>query len=235
MKKLIIANWKENPITVREAVGLAKKIDHTPRHEAVLCPPPAFVALVNYPRLGAQDCYWENKGPHTGQTSPLTLKSLKVRYCLVGHSERRAVGETEDMVHRKAEALLSVGITPVLCVGFGTTVKQDDLEVADVVRAQLQSALKGLDSARIVVAYEPVWAISGGNPYATKRVATPDHAEKISIFIRTKFKPKKVLYGGSANAANAAGFLSQPNVDGLLVGGASLLPKEFNAMINVRL
>jgi triosephosphate isomerase len=160
------------------------------------------------------------------------LKSLKIKYCLVGHSERRSIGETEDIVRRKVEALLSVGITPVLCVGFGTTVKQDDLEVTDVVRQQLQSGLKGLDASKVVVAYEPVWAISGGNPYATKKVATPDHAEKISIFIRTKFKPKKVLYGGSANAANAHGFLSQPNVDGLLVGGASLLSKEFNSIIN---
>lgn len=229
MRKLIIGNWKLNPLTKQEAVQLAKKIDKKPKHEAVICPPSVFLGLVEYPRLGAQDCFWENKGAHTGQVSPLTLKSFKVKYCLVGHSERRNTGETEEGIHKKIEALLSVGITPVLCVGHGTTVKQDELEVADVLRGQLQSALKGVDASQVVVAYEPVWAIGSG------KAATPDHAEKIGIFIRTKFKVAKVLYGGSANATNVADFLSQPNVDGLLVGGASLLPKDFNEMINVTL
>ncbi|MBL8030990.1 MAG: triosephosphate isomerase [Candidatus Doudnabacteria bacterium] len=235
MKKLIIGNWKLNPVTVREAVSLARKIDPKPKHEAVICPPAVFLASVQYPRVGAQDCFWENKGAHTGQVSPLALKSMKVKYCLVGHSERRNTGETEQSIKLKLESLLSVGIVPVLCVGHGTTVEQDDLEVTDVIKSQLQFALKGVDASRVVVAYEPVWAISSGNPYATKKTATPDHAEKISIFIRAKFKPMKVLYGGSANAANAHSYLSQPNIDGLLVGGASLLPKDFNAMINLSL
>ncbi|MBP9686789.1 MAG: triosephosphate isomerase [Candidatus Doudnabacteria bacterium] len=229
MRKLIIGNWKLNPLTVKEAVALARKIDPKPKHEAVICPPSLLLASVAYPRLGAQDCFWENKGAHTGQVSPLTLKSLKVKYCLVGHSERRNTGETEEGIHKKVEALLSVGITPVLCVGHGTTVKQDELEVTDVLRGQLQSALKSVDASKVVVAYEPVWAIGSG------KAATSEHAEKISIFIRTKFKVAKVLYGGSANATNVGDFLSQPNVDGLLVGGASLLPKDFNAMINVTL
>lgn len=232
-KKLIIGNWKLNPITVRAATALAGAIDPRPRHEAVVCPPSVFLPMVKYPRLGAQDCFWENKGAHTGQVSPLTLKSLKVKYCLVGHSERRNTGETETAIRLKVAALLSVGITPVLCVGHGTTVTQDDLEVTDVLRSQLASGLKGVDSTKVVVAYEPVWAISSGNPYATKKTPTPEHAEKIAIFIRTKFKPNKVLYGGSANSANALGYLSEPNIDGLLVGGASLLPKDFNAMINL--
>lgn len=227
MKKLIIGNWKLNPTTVKEAIALAKKIDSKPLHEAVICPPSPFLASVQYPKLGAQDCFWDNKGAHTGQVSPLTLKSLKIKYCLVGHSERRNTGETEEGIHKKIEALLSVGIIPVLCVGHGTTVKQDEFEVTDVLKFQLQSALKGVDASKIVVAYEPVWAIGAGTP------ATPDHAEKIGIFIRTKYKPAKILYGGSANATNAATFLTQTNIDGLLVGGASLLPKDFNAMINL--
>ncbi len=227
MKKLIIGNWKLNPITVKEAVALAKKIDPKPKHEAVICPPAAFLASVQYPRLGAQDCFWENKGAHTGQVSPLTLKSLKVKYCLVGHSERRNTGETEEGIHKKIESLLSVGITPVLCVGHGTSVKSDDLEVVDIVRAQLKSALTGVDAAKVVVAYEPVWAIGTGTP------ATPDHAEKIALFIKTKFGVKRVIYGASTNPSNARSFLMQPNIDGLLPGGASLLPKDFNAMINL--
>lgn len=226
-KKLIIGNWKLNPVTVKEAMALAKKIDPKPRHEAVICPPAAFLASVQYPRLGAQDCFWENKGGHTGQISPLTLKSLKVKYCLVGHSERRNTGETEEGIHKKIESLLSVGITPVLCVGHGTSVKSDDLEVVDIVRAQLKSALTGVDASKVVVAYEPVWAIGTGTP------ATPDHAEKIALFIKTKFGITRVLYGASTNPTNARSFLTQPNIDGLLPGGASLLPKDFNAMINL--
>lgn len=227
MKKLIVGNWKLNPVTVREAVSLARRIDPTPKHETVICPPATFLTSVHYARLGAQDCFWQNKGAHTGQVSPLTLKSLKVKYCLVGHSEKRNTGETEEGIHKKIEALLSVGITPILCVGHGTTVRQDEFEVIDVLKVQLQSALRGIDASEVVVAYEPVWAIGSG------AAASPDHAEKISIFIRTKFKSRRILYGGSANAVNARDFLVQPNVDGLLVGGASLLPKDFNAMINL--
>jgi triosephosphate isomerase len=233
MKKLVIANWKLNPTSLKEAQKLAGSISSKAKNTVVLCPPTIYLSALNYPNVGAQDCFWENKGAHTGQVSPLTLKSLKVKYCLVGHSERRNTGETETAIRLKVAALLSVGITPVLCVGHGTTVTQDDLEVTDVLRSQLSSGLKGVDSTKVVVAYEPVWAISSGNPYATKKTPTPEHAEKIAIFIRTKFKPNKVLYGGSANSANALGYLSERNIDGLLVGGASLLPKDFNAMINL--
>lgn len=232
MKKLIIANWKLNPVTVREAVSLAKKIDPRPLHEAVICPPVTFLASVQYPRLGAQDCFWENKGAHTGQTSPLALKKLGAKYCIIGHSERRAWGESETDIHKKIEALLSVKITPILCIGFGTTVDEDDLEVTDILKGQLQSALKGFDASKIVVAYEPVWAISSGNPFHHK-LATPEHAEKIAMFIKNKFPVAKVLYGGSANSTNAKGFLLEPHIDGLLVGGASLLPKDFNTIINL--
>ncbi len=231
-QKLIIGNWKLNPLTLKEAVRLASKIDPQPLHETVICPPTLFLSSVKYPRLGAQDCFWLNKGAYTGQTSPLALKKLGVKYCLVGHSENRTAGESEEMIQKKVSALLSVKITPVLCVGFGTTVEEDDLEVTDIIKSQLTSALAGIDASKIVVAYEPVWAISSGDPYHHK-MATPDHAEKIAMFIKTKFGVKKVLYGGSANSTNALEFLEQPDIDGLLPGGASLLPKDFNQIINM--
>src|SRR3989338_9532133 len=98
MKKLIIGNWKINPITIKEAVSLASKIDRAPKHEAVICPPIAFLSSIPYPRLGAQDSFWMAKGPYTGGVSPATLKSLKVKYCLVGHSERRSMGETDEHI-----------------------------------------------------------------------------------------------------------------------------------------
>lgn len=237
MKKIILANWKLNPLTLTEALRLSKKIDPKPFHETVVCPPHLFLSHKLYPKMGAQDCFWLSQGPYTGQVSPVMLKNLKIKYCLVGHSERRTLGESEEDVKKKVQALLTVGITPVLCIGFNTTVNQDDLEVVNVLKGQLKSALQGLEEVnlqKIVVAYEPVWAISSGNPYATKKLATPEHASKIALFIKTKFNIKKVIYGGSVNAVNAEGFLQESHVDGLLVGGASLIPADFNKIINTK-
>lgn len=232
MKKLIIANWKLNPSTLKDAQKLAEAIERSKKNTVVLCPPTIYLSQINYPNLGAQDCFWAQKGPHTGQTSPAQLKDLKIKYCLVGHSEKREVGDTDEMVNAKVKACLEYKIVPVLCVGFGTTVEQDDLEVADVLKQQLTIGLSGVDATKVIVAYEPVWAISSGDPYATKRIATPEHAEKIGIYIKSKFGVNKVLYGGSANPSNAKGFLDQTNIDGLLVGGASLIASQFNAIIN---
>jgi triosephosphate isomerase len=117
-------------------------------------------------------------------------------------------------------------MNPVLCVGFGTTVEQDDLDVVDVLRGQLEEDFKGIYASKIIVAYEPVWEIGTG------KNATPEHAEKVSIFIKTKYGVPRVLYGGSVNSINAKGFLQQRNVGGLLVGGASLIEKDFNSIIN---
>jgi len=233
MKKLIVANWKLNPSTLKDAIKLSSSIKKTKKNTVVLCPPIIYLSNVKYPNLGAQDCFWEEKGAFTGQVSPLQLKSLKVKYCIVGHSERRTVGESDDQINDKVKLLLENQIIPILCVGYGTTVEQDDLEVVDVLKSQLETDLRDVDTSKVIVAYEPVWAISTGDPYATKKVATPDHTEKIAIFIKTKFGINKVLYGGSANLNNAQGFLEQPNIDGLLVGGASLVPNQFNEMINL--
>lgn len=227
MKKLIIANWKLNPTTLKEAQKLAASIERTNRNTVVLCPPTIYLSQIDYPRLGAQDCFWENSGAFTGQTSPAQLKDLTIKYSIIGHSERRAVGETDEMINAKLKALINQGLTPILCVGFGTTVEQDDLEVADVLRAQLEIDLKDVDASQIIVAYEPVWAIGTG------KTATPEHSEKVAIFIKSKFGIKKVLYGGSVNPANAKGFLDQPNIDGLLVGGVSLIASHFNQIINM--
>jgi triosephosphate isomerase len=237
MRKLIIANLKLNPVTAEEALKLARKIDKEPRHEAVVCPPPAFLALPLYPRLGSQDCFWVPVGAFTGQISPATLHALKVKYCIVGHSERRALGETDADIRKKIAALLDFGIRPVLCIGFGTTVEEDDLEVVDILKAQVKSALQGLSQesvAKIVVAYEPVWAISKGDSYKTKKIATPEHATKIAMYIKKKFGIKKVLYGGSVNSRNALSFLQEEYLDGLLIGSASLLPSDFNEIINMK-
>jgi triosephosphate isomerase len=232
MKKLIIANWKLNPATLKDAQKLAAAISLKAKNKVVLCPPTIYLSQINYPSLGAQDCFWADKGTYTGQVSPAQLQDLGVKYCLVGHSERREFGgDSDEIVNAKVKACLAHKITPVLCVGFGTTVEQDDLEVADVLRAQLEIDLKDVDASKVVVAYEPVWAISKGNPYVT-RAADAEHAEKMAIFIKTRFKAGKVIYGASVNINNAKGFLQQPNIDGLLPGGVSLIAKDFNAIIN---
>lgn len=232
-KKLVIANWKMNPTTLGEAKKLAGAILKKSKHTLVVCPPQAFLGSVVFPRLGAQDCFWQNRGPFTGQVSPAQLKSLKVKYCLVGHSEKRALGETDEMVNAKIKALFAEKIIPVLCVGFGTKVEQDDLEVVDVLKTQLGAGLIGVDATKVIVAYEPVWAISSGDPLATKKVENPEHAEKIAIFIKNKYKVGKVIYGGSVTPYNAQGFLEQRNIDGLLPGGASLVPSYLNTIINL--
>ena len=230
---MIVANWKLNPSTLKEAVELSFSIEQTKKNTVVLCPPTIYLSQIEYANLGAQDCFWQEKGAFTGQTSPAQLKDLKIKYCIVGHSERRALGETDDQINEKVRVCQSQKLIPILCVGYGTTVEQDDLEVVDVLKGQLEADLSGVDASQVVIAYEPVWAISTGDPYATKKVATPEHSEKIAIFIKTKYGAQRVLYGGSATPKNAAGFLQQPHVDGLLVGGASLIAKQFNEMINL--
>lgn len=228
MKKLIIGNWKLNPITLKEAIFLVSKLNARPKNTTVICPPIAFLSQIKYPIVGAQDCFWNAKGPFTGQVSPLQLKNLKVKYCIVGHSERRETGDTNDTINLKVKALLEYGIIPILCVGHGTVRGEDELDVVDVLKTQLAKALTGVDASKVVVAYEPVWAIGTGEP------ASPEHAEKICMFIKTKYKVAKVIYGASVNSQNAKLFLQQPSVEGLLVGGASLLPDDFNKIINTK-
>lgn len=166
-----------------------------------------------------------HKGAYTGEVSPAQLKSMGVKYCIIGHSERRALGESDELINAKLKALLEYKITPILCVGFGTTVQEDELEVMEVVGQQLAEDLEGIDPKKVVVAYEPVWAIGSGKP------ATPDHAEQIGLYITTKHGVTRVLYGGSVNSTNAGQFLVEPHVNGLLIGGASLLADDFNKII----
>ncbi len=225
MRKLIVGNWKLNPMTVTEAVALASKIEVSTTNDVVICPPMPFLESIEYPHVGAQDCSPHIKGAYTGEISPAQLASMGVKYCIVGHSERRAMGETDELINAKIKSLLEYKITPILCVGFGTTVQEDELEVMDVVGEQLKRSLDEIDSSKVVVAYEPVWAIGSKNP------ATPDHAEQVALFISTKYGVKRVLYGGSVNGSNAIGFLAQPHIAGLLIGGASLLADDFNKII----
>ncbi len=238
-KSLIIANWKCNPSTLAQAKALFAKINQgvarQKKSKIVVCPPPVFLGFFTQKPgkifLGAQDAFWQ-EGPFTGESSFNMLKSIGCKYAIVGHSERRKRGESDKEVNNKIKAALSVGIAPVLCVGE-TFTERENQKTPIVLRKQIQEGLTGVAKGRVgevIIAYEPVWAIGTGNP------CRPEEAMSMKIFIK-KFLSQnygknissktKVLYGGSAKAANAGEYVIEAGMDGLLVGGASLKAKEF--------
>ena len=249
MRRPIIAgNWKMNK-TNREARELAKSIiqkmtTSSPLPEVVLCPP--FTALetvkgvINGQRieLGAQNAFWENEGAYTGEISPNMLLTVGCRYVILGHSERRKYfSENDQTVNRKIKAVVSVGLSPILCVGERLEEREKGRTEA-LVDQQLRGALKGLSREEIenlVVAYEPIWAIGTG------KTATPEQAAEVHGFIRNLIsqlydektsEELRIIYGGSVKPENARDLFSQPQIDGGLVGGASLQADSFWQIIN---
>ena len=243
---VVAANWKMNK-TVEEARSLVYAMSARLREikgvEKVLCPPFTSLLAVNAQLqgsdlgLGAQNMYWEEKGAFTGEVSPLMVKEL-CQYVILGHSERRAYfGETDETVNRKVRAAQKYDLTPIFCVG--ETLEQYEAgRTAEVVGGQVRQGLAGVEpgfAARIIVAYEPVWAIgtgkasSGGN--ANEVVGTIIRAALKELFGAEAAQGMRVLYGGSVTGANAAEFFGQPEIDGALVGGASLKPDDFVAIV----
>ena len=211
--------------------------------EVVVCPPfTALSAAAEALRgstigLGAQDVFWEPSGAFTGEIAAPMLVELGCRFCIVGHSERRQYfGDTDDAVNRKLRALLAAGLTPIVCIGE-TLPQREQGETFDVLRRQLEGALTSLaapEGQRLVIAYEPVWAIGTG------RNATAAQAQEAQAFIRRRLEGMwtaqaagqvRIQYGGSVNAANALELLQQADVDGALVGGASLQADSFVAIV----
>ena len=190
--------------------------------------------------LGAQDCHWEDKGAFTGEVSPPMLAKLNVSYVIVGHSERRELfGETDEDVNRKVRAVLAHGMTPIVCVG--ETLEERESGSTDAkVTGQTEAGLAGIASeqvAAMVVAYEPIWAIGTG------RTATPDDAQTTIATIRATVaavsgddaaRAVRIQYGGSVKPANTAELMAQPDIDGALVGGASLDPDDFARIVKYR-
>lgn len=246
MKKLIIGNWKMYPKSIKEARDTFTAIRKTAAKlhdvQTVICPPALYLGdlkkLVTGHRavLGAQNAWTELEGAFTGEVSPAQLSSMGVSYVIIGHSERRAMGEGDELIGRKIVAALKAGVTVVLCVGEHT--RDLDGGYLKFIEAQLVADLAGVakkDLARIVIAYEPIWAI-GKNAL---RAAYPDDALEVSIFIKRVLadlygksgEVVPILYGGSVDAKNSAEFLSKSNVDGLLVGRASLDAKTFSTIL----
>lgn len=243
---LVAGNWKMNR-TVAETRDLISKMDQPLREiqgvEKVLCPP--FTSLLAASAslegsgigLGAQNMHWEEKGAFTGEISPVMLKEF-CQYVILGHSERRAYfGETDESVNRKLHAAQTFHLTPIICVGE-TLEEYESNRTSQVVARQISLGLKGVNPAfapHIVVAYEPVWAIGTGKASSGEN-ANQVHARVIRPALSDLYGEKtaqaiRVLYGGSVTAANAAEFFAQPDIDGALVGGASLKADEFIAIV----
>ena len=239
-KPIIAGNWKMYK-TAAEAVALVNalkvEVAGVAGAEIVVCPPFTALAAVapvlagGNVQLGAQNGHWEKEGAFTGEIAPAMLKEFCVRYVIVGHSERRQFfGETDAGVNKRAKAALANGLRPIVCVGE-MLAQREAGKTEDVVRKQVTGSLAGLSKTEMlesVIAYEPVWAIGTG------KTATPAQAQEVHAFIRKLLASVfdadtaarvRIQYGGSVKAANAKELLSQPDLDGALVGGASLDPK----------
>ena len=240
---MIAGNWKMNT-TVSDAIKLVNELrqglDEIDNVDKVLCPP--FISLVavgelikgSSIQLGAQNLYFEEKGAYTGEISPLMLTEL-CEFVIIGHSERRQYfNETDEFINKKVQAALKAGLKPILCIGERLEQNEAGL-TAEVVTKQLRSALVGIDHlSRMIVAYEPVWAIGTG------KAATGEQANQTIGLIRHNVsqlydketaQSVRILYGGSVTADNATEFMQQPEIDGALVGGASLKADQFLSIV----
>jgi triosephosphate isomerase len=233
---VIAGNWKMNT-TLADAHILAKGVrdgaEHIERIEIVMCPPTVWLSEIAdivkpgampHLALGAQNMYFEEMGAFTGETSPLMVKEL-AEYVIIGHSERVHVfHEKPSLITRKVAAALEHGLTPILCVGEDEQSSTSKTEVAAMLEKIIEE-FSPEEKAKIVVAYEPVWAIGTG------KAATPEYAQEVMHELRTKLPEETcVLYGGSANDENCGSLLELPDCDGLLIGGASLKLKNFLIM-----
>ena len=248
-KKLIIGNWKMNPKTAREAkahfLSIKKAALGFKNVDAAIAAP--FVYLPELGKLsgaalalGAQNVSSEKEGAHTGEVSAGMLAPLKTKYVIVGHSERRALGESNAFIAKKVSAVLAAKMTPVLCVGESE--RDTGMFYLSTVKTQLEECIAGIAKnavSRVVVAYEPVWAISTTPGH---RDATPEDALEMRIYIQKVLADMfghanadkvRVLYGGSVDEKNALGFLIAGRADGLLPGRASLSPKSFSAILKL--
>ncbi len=253
-RKIIIGNWKMNPLSFKEAEMLfsnvAKAVSFVKKTEIVICPPflylPSFASalagkgkLKKKISLGAQNAFWMNAGAFTGEVSPNMLYELGVRYVILGHSERRALGETNALVNKKVKASLNASLIPILCVGEGA--RDESHSYFNLVKVQLGECLNGISKnliSKIIIAYEPIWAISST---VNRHDATSIDSREMAIFIRKilsdKFGPDagrmRIIYGGSVNEKDAPEFLKNGGVDGLLAGRASLDAKKFIEIVKI--
>jgi triosephosphate isomerase len=243
-KKIIAGNWKMN-LDYSEAKELIQEIaksknDYNENAEILIIPSMPYLSVFHellkdndWIKLGAQNCYIKNSGAFTGETSPSQLKSLDIDFCLVGHSERRDYfGEDYSFLAKKVKALLEIGITPIFCCGEHLEARKSDVHKEFVMR-QVEDSLFSLsaqDLSKVIIAYEPIWAVGTGE------TATAEQAQEIHELIRNRISKDfgektsnsiSILYGGSMNPDNARELLAQKDIDGGLIGGASLDSEMF--------
>jgi triosephosphate isomerase len=245
-RKLLVGNWKmnRNPVEADALAGsLRKLLSEATFADIVVAPPflsiPAVVSRLRHSNIevGAQNLHAEASGAFTGEISGEMLKTAGVAWCIVGHSERRQIfGEDDRLVSAKVQACLRAGLRPILCVGE-TLAERDAGQVDAVVSRQVEAVFQKLNAdiaATITIAYEPVWAIGTG------RTASPEQAQEVHATIRGLLaahfpsfvaRTSRILYGGSVKGSNARSLLGQADVDGALVGGASLVPEDFAAIV----
>jgi triosephosphate isomerase len=245
----IAGNWKMNK-TVGEALDLIRElrtaVSGVKGVEVAVAPPFTALHAVHKElegssiRLAAQNLYWEEKGAFTGEISPVMLKEVGCQYAIIGHSERRQFfGESDETVNRRIKAALANGMKVIFCIGE-TLMEREEAKTFSVIERQVSGGLKGLsdkESKNMTIAYEPVWAIGTG------KTATPEQAEEVHRFIREKMEKlysrdvseeTRIQYGGSVTPDNVKGLMNQPNIDGALVGGASLKAEYFSKIVRFK-
>ena len=246
MRTIVIANWKMNPQSQKEAEVLFRAIlkgKNFRKIDVVVCPPLLYIEkfkkISSKIIFGAQNIFYEKQGPFTGEISAGMLKDFGVKYVIIGHSERRNLGETNQDVNKKIKMALAFGLKPVICIG---EIKRDEShEYFNTIKNQIEECLTGLNKnmvSKIIIAYEPVWALSTTTDH---KDATALDSYEMSIFIKKiisdKFNLKKIMpriiYGGSVDDKNCADFLINGGVSGVLVGGASLNADKFSKIINI--
>src|SRR3989338_1548116 len=248
MKTLIVANWKMNPSTKKEAKKLFDSVRKSTKGikniEVVICPPFVYLSLFSGLKLGAQNVFYlsadrqvKKSGAFTGEVSPLMLKDLGVEYVIIGHSEsRKYLNETDEVINKKIKESLLIGLKPILCVGE-TDEEKNSGKKLEVLGVEITQDLKGVmksEDKNIVIAYEPVWAIGTGNNCSVdETMSSILLIRKIisKLYNREIADTTKIIYGGSVDSKNTNSYITQTGVNGLLVGGASLNAEEFIEII----
>lgn len=245
MKKLVVGNWKMNPVSLYEAKKIALNVKRSMRGvrktQVVLCPPFLYISpLSSYPTsslfLGAQNVNHENSGSYTGEVSYSFLPQFKVGFVIVGHSERRKMGESDELINKKVKSVVNEGMTAIVCVG--ESVRDHNGDYFEFIKSQIHMALKDVNKKllnHIVIAYEPIWAIGA------KEAMSPRDLHEMSIFIKKVLKDSfgvfaddiRILYGGSVDRVNADVLVRDGNVSGLLIGRQSLVAKDFIEIIRL--
>jgi triosephosphate isomerase len=246
MRKLIVANWKMNPVSLREAEvifnGISIEAKDAKNIDIVVCPPFPFLSISSKNKVkniikGAQNIFYETAGAYTGQVSPKMISSLGAKYVILGHSESRLLGDTNEIINKKILASIKSKISPILCIG--ENIRDTHGEYLSFIKNQIHECLISVSKTQIkniVIAYEPIWAIGD----KALREATVDEFIEIRIFIKRTIadiygikvaNEINIIYGGSVHKENARTFVLDGEAGGLLVGRDSLIPKKFGAIL----